>query len=108
MIILKFIFLVMSIPLVSFYLSTILITDPKGSPQGSPEGDLLFIISLLSCYISEIHGGLFKLTLFSQSLEILILGNFFSLEESNSLLSLIPIIVYSNADTAKSPGSTGE
>src|SRR5690349_25120762 len=95
MLILKFIFLVMSIPLASIYLLTILTTD------------LLFIVSLSSYYISEIHEGLFQLILFPQSLEIfiLILGNFFSLEESNSLLSLIPIIVYSNADTAKSPGS---
>src|SRR4051812_37193002 len=103
MTLLELLFLVLPIPLASIYLSTILITD------------LLFIESLSSCYISEIHGGLFQLTLFSQSLEIfiLILGSFFtqSVEQFNTLLSftpsfqdsflLGPVIVYSNADTEK-------
>ena len=88
----------MSIPLASQHPSTILI--PR----------IALLVFLFGAILSEILGELFQLTLFSQSLEIfiLILGNFFSLEQSNSLLSLIPIIVYSNADTAKSPGSTGE
>ena len=91
---LEFNILVTSIPLASLYLSTILITD------------LLFIVSLSSCYISEILGGLFQLTLFSQSLEIflLILGSLTtpSVEQYYILLSLIPIVTYSNADTKKS------
>jgi group I intron endonuclease len=46
--------LVLTIPLASTYLSTILITD------------LLFIISLFSCNILEIFGGLFQTSLLSQ------------------------------------------
>jgi len=88
MIILKYIFLVMSIPLASLYLSTILITD------------LLFIVSLLSCYISEIHGGLFQTTLSSQS-SLIFLGGSFFIGEPNLLFFSIPIIIYSNADTDK-------
>jgi hypothetical protein len=89
MIILEFIISVFSIPLASLYLSTILITD------------LLFIVSLSSCYISEIHGGLFQLTLFSQ-IPLIFLGGSSLIEESNILLSLIPIVVYSNAGIDKS------
>jgi hypothetical protein len=94
MLLLGIITLVMTIPLTSLYLSTILITD------------FLFIVSLSSCNISEIYGGLFQTTLLSQSLEIfiLILGSFSKLcvEQFNILLSLIPIVTYSNADTKKS------
>lgn len=88
MIILKNIFLVMSIPLASLYLLTILITD------------LLFIVSLFSCYISEIHGGLFQTTLSSQN-PLIFLGGSSFIGEPNLLFFSIPIIIYSNADTDK-------
>jgi hypothetical protein len=59
-------------------------------------------MSLLSCYISEIHGRLFQLTQISQSLLIL-KGNFSFINEPNILLScFIPIMIYFNADTEKS------
>ena len=48
MLLLKIYSLVLMIPLASFKLLIILTTD------------LLFIISLSSCYISEIHEGYFK------------------------------------------------
>jgi group I intron endonuclease len=87
-------FLVMTIPSASTYLSTILITD------------LLFILSLISCYITEINGGLFQISLLTQ---ISIIGDFsfipsiggFEGEKSYLILSFIPI-VYSNAETDKS------
>jgi hypothetical protein len=83
--------LVLTIPLASLYLSTILSRNA-------------FLIFLSGVLLSGILGGLFQPTLFSQSLDVFIqvLGNLSFMEQSNSLLSLIPIIVYSNADTAKS------
>jgi group I intron endonuclease len=89
MLILGIITLVMTLPLASLYLSTILIHG------------FAFLIFLPGALLSEIFGGLFQLTLFSQSLLNLI-GSLLFIDEPNILLSLIPIIVYSNADTAKS------
>jgi group I intron endonuclease len=105
--ILEFIISVFSIPLASLYLSTIF-----------PSGRFAFLISLniviyyhiidgaiLSSVLSSglgILGGLFQTTLLSQSLEIFILGNYSYMEQSNLLLSLIPIVTYPNADTDRS------
>lgn len=102
MLILGIITLVMTLPLASLYLSTILIHR------------IAFLILLLSAVLSYntlyvvplssgigILGGLFQTTLLSQSLLNLI-GSLLFIDEPNILLSLIPIIVYSNADTAKS------
>lgn len=58
------------------------------------------ILSLLTNY--EIYRGLFQIILFSQSPLISILGGSSFIEQSNILLSLIPIVVYSNADIDKS------
>jgi group I intron endonuclease len=89
MLILKIYILVLTIPLASIYLSTILIYG------------FAFLVFLPDALLSEILGRLFQTTLFLQS--PLILGGTFSLiEEPNLLLSLIPIIIYSNADIDKS------
>lgn len=86
--------LVFSIPLASLNLSTTLI-----------HGFALLISlfnGLLSYYslFSEILGGLFQTTLFSQS-PLSVTGSLLFLEEPNLLFFSIPIIIYSNADTDK-------
>jgi group I intron endonuclease len=77
MLLLKNYILVLTIPLASHYLSTILTTD------------LLFIISLFLCYISEIYGGLFQTILLTFDKSILNLDLFVS-------MSLLPIVLYNS------------
>ena len=77
MLLLELIILVRTIPLASTYLSTILITD------------LLFVLSLFLSFTSEIDGGLFQTT-------TILFKNHETL-----MMSFIPIIVYSNAETDK-------
>jgi group I intron endonuclease len=76
MLLLKIITLVLTIPLASYFLSTILTTD------------LLFFLSLFSCFTPEIYGGLFQPTILYQDLDLI-------------LSTFIPITIYSNADTDK-------
>jgi hypothetical protein len=105
MLLLGILTLIMTIPLASLYLSTILI-------HGFVLLIFLFITILFVCNV-EVLGGSFQITILSQNLEFLlilggiifkipfILGSFSFLEESNILLSLIPIIIYTNAETDK-------
>jgi len=88
MLILELIILVVTIPLASLYLSTILI----------PRFALLIFLS--GVLLSEILGGLFQSTLFLQS-PLNLIGSLLFIDEPNILLSLIPIVVYSNADIDK-------
>jgi len=89
MLLLLIYFLVLTIPLASQHLSTILITD------------LLFIKSLLYDIIG-INGGLLQTTLLSQNPNILGSLYFISeVEEPNILLLLIPIANYTNDVTFK-------
>jgi len=91
--ILEFI-LVFSVPLASQLLSTIF-----------PSGRKAFLIFALTVFLlTKVHllGGLCQTNLLSQSPLNLILGGSSFIEESNILLSLIPIVVYSNADIDKS------
>jgi hypothetical protein len=90
MAILKFILLVFSIPLASLYLETICLM------AGSAAHILQYPYVISD---SVLYGRLFQTSLFYQI--PIILGGFSFIEESNILLSLIPI-VYTKADTDKS------
>ncbi len=88
MLLLKIFTLVMTIPLASQYLSTILFR-------------FAFLIFLPGALLSEILGGLFQLTLFSQS-PLSVMGSLLFLEEPEMLFSMfVPIMVYSNLDSDK-------
>jgi NUMOD3 motif/GIY-YIG catalytic domain/NUMOD1 domain len=94
----ELIILVFSIPLASLYLSTIF-----------PSGRKTFLIFVLTVFLlteANVHilGGLCQTNLLSESLEVFILtlGSLSFMEQSNILLALIPIVTYSNAETAKS------
>jgi len=92
MLLLEFLTLVLTIPLAYLYLSTISIR-------------FTFLVFLPGALLSEILGGLFQLTLFLQS--PFILGGLSFIEEPNFLLSLIPIVVYSNAETPTGVSAPG-
>jgi len=81
--------LVLTIPLASIYLSTILING------------FAFLVFLPGALLSEILGGLFQTTLFLQS-PLILMGSLLYQEELSLLFLSMPIIIYSNADTAKS------
>jgi group I intron endonuclease len=80
--------LVLTIPLASQYLLTILFR-------------IAFLIFLPGALLSKIFGELFQSTLFLQS-PLSIMGSLLYQEELNLLFLSMPIIIYSNADTAKS------
>jgi hypothetical protein len=83
----NYITLVLSIPLASLYLSTILIHR------------IAFLVFLSLCYIPEILGGLFQISIISQI--PFILSSFSLIEESNILFSIfVPIMIY-NAEIDK-------
>ena len=82
---------VLTIPFASLYLSTILIHR---------FAFLIFLFYEIFSWGVEILGGLFQTSLLFQI--PFILDSFSFIEEPDILLSLIPIIVYSNAETEKS------
>lgn len=105
MLLLKNKILVLTIPLASQYLSTILIHRIAfliflNIIIYYHMIDSMILSSILLTGL-DILGGLFQPFLFLQS-PLIFLGNSFFIEEYNILLSLIPIIVYSNADIDKS------
>jgi group I intron endonuclease len=102
MTILEFSFLVMSIPLASLYLSTILIRFALLIVFNIVIYYHIINGTILSSVLStslEILGGLFQPTLLSQS-PLILMGSFSFIKQPYILLSLIPI-VYTNAETEK-------
>jgi len=90
MLLLGIIFLVMMIPLASLYLSTILIHR------------IALLIFISSVLFSEILGRLFQTILFSHdSLLSFSEHNFYNTATADITFLVVPVIIYSNADTDK-------